>query len=143
MMKWLRRLFARRPPADAKYLSNAEIAADICFKMRLNAAERERWLVADRDELPFVHHGTGRNIRNVYLMWDQENPYSFVGAMPNPATGLVDSPYHPDQRSMAVIEMVWEQLRREWQPPVGEQRARVRRAVGLDDRVLHPLLRVI
>ena len=116
---------------QVSYMSNDEIIADLCKQLRSNPDELDKWLVAEKEELIQLHHGTGRNIRNLYRMWDVNNPYSKVDAKPN-ARGFIDHPDFPDQRSMIVIEGVWSQLRRQFEPLEGEHRRHVRKAAGLE-----------
>ena len=83
-----------------KFLSNEEAAADLLATMDVDA--REGWQEINRDELIRGHHGCGTAIRNYYLMWHPENPYSKIDSE--------NEELHPDTRSMLVMEAVWDAI---------------------------------
>lgn len=81
-------------------MSNEEVIADILSTMSLE--EKCSWTTIQRDELIEGHHSTGRAIRNYYMMWYLDNPYS--------DSSEPDSPTHADARSMAVMEGIWDAI---------------------------------
>lgn len=61
-----------------------------------------------RPSLGEYHHGFGTWIRNKYNFWKE--PWT-----PEIVDGCDCSPNHPDQRSMTIIELVWDGLQsRSW-----------------------------
>ena len=56
------------------FLSNDEIVNHLISDMDEDA--KKSWTEISRDQLILGHHGIGRHIRNYYLMWHPENPYS-------------------------------------------------------------------
>lgn len=55
------------------------------------------------------HHSYGRYIRNVYQLWHPEHPYTKTGEII--INGVDETPNHPDNYSMQIIERVWEMLK--------------------------------
>lgn len=82
------------------FLSNDEIVNHLISDMDEDA--KKSWTEISRDQLILGHHGIGRHIRNYYLMWHPENPYS--------NSQQPDSPTHADARSMDVIYKVWDTI---------------------------------
>lgn len=106
MVAWFLLLVTRtseRAPRLPLYPSNDEIVEDMVRRIRAgDPVNLHMWQLAAKEDLFALHHGTGRNIRNTYNMWDENNLHS-----------VLDDPMHemhPDQRSHAVIEKVWERL---------------------------------
>lgn len=86
--------------AELKFMTEREI---IDHLMGMLTDEDKSALRKDtKEELIKYHHQWGRHIRNEYDMWMTENPYVVHG------DSMHDN--FPDQRSMRIIEGVWELL---------------------------------
>lgn len=55
-----------------------------------------------KSDLIQFHMSVGRRIRNYYRLWDANNPYVIITDE--------QSPFHPDQWSQTVIELLWEKV---------------------------------
>lgn len=57
------------------------------------------------------HFGLGRTIRNDFLLWDQDNPYTMKGYVPEIVGGADCNPRHPDNTSGRILEKLQQRLR--------------------------------
>lgn len=85
---------------ELKFMTEREIIDDLMATLNEEAKDYIR--KQNKTELIQYHSNWGQHIRNEYSMWMIENPYVVHG----------DSFHHdfPDQRSMRIIEGVWELL---------------------------------
>lgn len=90
---------------------DADEIADIVFSFFTAHGIREAAKLERRDLIQF-HHGTGRDIRNDFLLWETDNPYT--------DTSDPMGPLHPDQYSTLVMEKVLEKCK-QWVKDNGEQ----------------------
>lgn len=111
-MEWFRKalyvLFGSPPRFDgiaetysSYYMTEDEIVDH--FIGRLSDEALKSWIAVAKDDLIGGHHGTGRNIRNYYALWHEENPYTDSS---DPMGDL-----HPDNMSGRIIERIWERAR--------------------------------
>jgi alkyl sulfatase BDS1-like metallo-beta-lactamase superfamily hydrolase len=91
---------SHEPETVGRFMTNEEIVADILSTMA--ADEKCSWTTIQRNELIEGHSSTGRAIRNYYMMWYPDNPYT--------DSSTPDSPTHADARSMRVMEGVWDAI---------------------------------
>lgn len=94
---WVRRTFRR-------YLSPDQMADHIYSKLLDDSARREWGHIVEKD-LAMLHMTVGRSIRNMFGLWEEENPYTELNAAPN-AEGIIDDPAHPDAVSWKVMELL-------------------------------------
>jgi hypothetical protein len=83
------------------FMSEQEIIDDMCLYVLTEDAKRSFRKITDEKHLIQLHSTLGRWIRNRYLLWDEDNPYTDK----NPS-----SPKHPDQLSMTIITRIWSML---------------------------------
>ena len=69
----------------------------------LSSANMAAFKAMDKKDLIFLHHSLGREIRNVFQLWK-------VKHKPKMVNGVDESPDHPDQISMRIIEGAWKRL---------------------------------
>lgn len=91
------------------YLSEFEIAADIMlYKLSEDAKAALRRI--DREDLIHLHYTVGRSIREEYLLWDKDNPYTMLNYQPTIVDGVDINPNHPDAVSHRVLELIWSRM---------------------------------
>lgn len=78
------------------FLSDQECADDMLAAM--DDDSRASWSNISKEDLIAGHFSTGRNIRNHYKMWWDDNHFSNAEV----------EEMHPDARSMRVMRLVWE-----------------------------------
>ena len=89
-----------------KKFKDPECIAQIMYN-NLGATEIEIIRSIDKPEgMVLFHHSVGRHIRNEFLLWHEDNPYTVTNAEPN-ENGILDHPLHPDQVSHSILEKVW------------------------------------
>lgn len=57
------------------------------------------------------HFGLGRTIRNDFLLWDQDNPYTMKGYVPQIIRDVDCNPRHPDNTSGRILEKLQQKLK--------------------------------
>lgn len=67
---------------------------------------KDEFLNCPKGKLIQYHHTLGRVIRNEFKLWEHK-------WIPELIDGFDHSKEHPDQISMTIIEMVWEELQNE------------------------------
>ncbi|MCK5606996.1 hypothetical protein KAR91_34230 [Candidatus Pacearchaeota archaeon] len=96
----------------SEFLNEDEIVDDIISKMDTEA--KKSWTDVKEEDLVMGHHTIGMAIRNDYLLWDENNPYT------RPADGsddylvennIVTDYNFPDQVSQRIIEKIWQKLK--------------------------------
>ena len=89
------------------YMTVEEIVEDIVA--RGDASERASWRSVTRDQVIEAHHGTGREIRNYFRLWEPENPYTRIdGPDLVIENGVITDPLFPDQVSNEVMLRLWD-----------------------------------
>ncbi len=84
------------------YLNKEEILNDLLNNF-LNDKDKLYIKETPKDRLVFFHNNLGRDIRNHYKLWEENNPNTDINRF-----GHVDSsPNHPDDFSFDIIQELW------------------------------------
>lgn len=95
---------------DGSYMTNEQIAEHF-YKNHMGPKDIELIkTVPNAEEMGRFHFMTGMWMRNNYGMWREDNPHSKPNVGPNPATGTIDDPMFPDQRSHEVMKLIWKKV---------------------------------
>jgi hypothetical protein len=108
MFNKLKNLFSNKNTNNADcykpYLSPEEIVNDLLTSLPKRDLNVIKHTV--QKDLIFFHMNLGRDIRNNYKLWDEDNPYT----SPKQKTHAEYQPIHPDELSFTIIGMLWERL---------------------------------
>ena len=91
------------------YLTLDEIVCDVLlYKLTETAKQELRRL--EYDDLIQLHRTFGRDIRNEYKLWDENNPLTMKNYQAVVVDNVDVNPKHPDSVSMQIIRQVWRKL---------------------------------
>lgn len=83
------------------YLSEEDIVEHMFLYVLTEEAKKAFRKIDNRGDLKQLHSSLGRWIRDRYLMWDGNNPFT---------SGDAFADNHPDQMSMRIIQTIWARL---------------------------------
>lgn len=89
------------------FKSPEEIAQIIFYELDKDSIKAIKEDALTAEDMVRYHHSVGRSIRNRFLLWDENNPYTKVDCLPN-NQGVIDDPLFPDQVSHEILKRVWE-----------------------------------
>ena len=98
-------------PFKKKFLTPEEIA-DVLFERMKDMDGVEDFIkCGDADELYRYHHALGRSIRNEFLLWHKDNPYTMVNYVPQLIDDCDMNPKHPDNLSGDILRLLYEKVK--------------------------------
>jgi hypothetical protein len=104
----------------SKWLTKEEIVEEF-LRMQTDDSIRKLRTIP-KGSMILYHAAIGSYIRNQYKLWDRDNPLTKQWFLDNDAgvniyltNGTDNHPNHPDEVSMSILYMVWDQANEFWE----------------------------